>query len=100
MFCSIDCDKNYDVESGEIASPLFTSDIGGIYCSYSIKVPEGRRITIEIIKGKSLAQPNCDGYFLSENRFKEKFIVSINNLRVLCMNGIFQIMCDKTVFKM
>lgn len=79
LYYSIDCFKNYDVESGEISSPVYTSlDSGNIFCSYNIKVPKGRRITVEIIKGKSLIQ-NCEKNALPENRLKEKLKVNINN---------------------
>jgi len=75
--CSIDCDKSYEVESGEITSPLYTSlNSGWIFCLYTIKVPEGRRITVEIIKGKSLCQA-CEKMFQPENYFQDKLIVSI-----------------------
>lgn len=71
------CSQNYDVESGEISSPRYSSlNSGRVYCAYTITVPRGRRITVEIIKGKSIAQ-NCDNYLLPENNLKEKLIVSI-----------------------
>jgi len=72
-----DCMKNYDVESGEIKSSSFiNSEI--LHCSYNIKVPMGRRITVEIIEGKSLIQ-TCEDNDLPENRLKEKLKVNINN---------------------
>ncbi|XP_029345465.1 cubilin isoform X2 [Acyrthosiphon pisum] len=68
----IDCMKNYEVESGEINSPSYTSFNSEItHCSYYIKVPMGRRITVEIIEEKSLVK-NCESNGLPENRFKEK----------------------------
>lgn len=73
----IGCSQNYDVESGEISSPRYSSLYKGrVYCAYTITVPRGRRITVEIIKGKSIAQ-TCDNYLLPENNLKEKLIVSI-----------------------
>uniref|UniRef100_A0A2H8TEF1 Cubilin n=1 Tax=Melanaphis sacchari TaxID=742174 RepID=A0A2H8TEF1_9HEMI len=69
------CSQNYDVESGEISSPRYSNSITGrIYCSYSITVPRGRMITIEIIKGKSIVQ-SCDTNLLPENILKEKLLV-------------------------
>jgi len=73
-----DCMKNYDVESGEINSPPYTSYNSEItHCTYNIKVPVGRRITVEIIKGKTLIQ-TCENSGLPENKFKEKLRVNIN----------------------
>lgn len=74
-----DCITNYDVESGEIISPSYTSiDSEITHCSYNIKVPIGRRITVEIIEGKSLIR-TCENSVLPENRLKEKLKVIINN---------------------
>lgn len=73
-----DCMKNYDVESGEINSSPHTSFNSEItHCSYNIKVPMGRRITVEINEGKSIIQP-CENSYLAGNRFKEKLKVNIN----------------------
>jgi len=75
----IGCSQNYDVESGEISSPRYSSwDKRRLYCTYTITVPRGRMITVEIIKGKSIAQ-SCDTYSLPENDLKEKLIVSVKS---------------------
>lgn len=69
----------YEVESGEITTPAYASlNDGMVYCSFYIQVPKGRRITLEIIKGKKLAQ-TCESNNLPENALKEKLIVNINN---------------------
>jgi len=75
----IGCSKVFEVESGEISAPRYTNLIGGrVYCSYTISVPKGRMITVEIIKGKSIAQ-TCDSYLLPENFSKEKLVVSVKS---------------------
>lgn len=80
FYLLIGCGKAYDVESGEIASPLYSSlNTGRLYCTYRIKVPRGRMITIEMIKGKSIAL-TCDNYQLPENYLKEKLLVSDESL--------------------
>lgn len=72
----IGCNKKYDVESGEISTPRFSSLYSGrIYCTYMITAPRGRMITVEVIKGKSIVQ-TCDSYSLPENVLKEKLVVS------------------------
>lgn len=68
-----DCDKSFELESGEITSP------GGLdsqrtYCIYRIKVPKGRRIIAELVEGRSVVQ-SCDNYRLIENMYKEKLVV-------------------------
>ncbi|XP_022177373.1 cubilin-like [Myzus persicae] len=69
------CNKKYDVESGEISTPRFSSLYSGrIYCTYMITAPRGRMITVEVIKGKSIVQ-TCDSYSLPENVLKEKLVV-------------------------
>jgi len=74
-----DCMKNYDVESGEINISPYTSFNSQItHCSYNIKVPVGRRITVEIIEGKSIIQ-TCANSVLPGSTFKEKLKVNINN---------------------
>jgi len=75
----IACSQIYDVESGEINTPRFSSlNSGRLYCTYVITVPRGRMITVEMIKGKSIAQ-NCDSYMLRENILKEKLVVSVKS---------------------
>lgn len=64
MFCFtvflIDCDKRYNVESGEITNPLISRMSNQpMSCMYSIRVPLGRRITVEVVKGNSIVQ-TCD----------------------------------------
>ncbi|XP_029345463.1 cubilin isoform X3 [Acyrthosiphon pisum] len=70
----IDCFKKYDVESGEISSPLFSAlNSKWFICIYKIKVPKGRKITVEILKGKSLIRPCSDrNVLLAEDLLKEK----------------------------
>lgn len=56
----LDCDKNLDGESGEISAPTFSSlHFSELRCIYTIKVPRGRRITAQLIEGKSITYP-CD----------------------------------------
>lgn len=77
-----DCDKKYDVESGVITSHQFTSNnYKPIFCEYSIKVPKGRRVTVELLEGKSIAR-TCDATksFLVQNAKSEVFAVSVNVL--------------------
>jgi len=73
----IGCNEIYNVESGEISTPQYSSS-NRVYCSYKITVPRGRMITVEMIKGKSIVQ-TCDGYLLLENAPKEKFVVSVKS---------------------
>lgn len=66
------------MESGEIASPSYNSlGPGHIFCLYTIKAPVGRRITVELIEGQSIANLPCD-YFLGSSGAmpKEKVMVS------------------------
>lgn len=79
VFFLIGCSQIYNVESGEIRSPHYSSlNSRRIYCSYKITVPRGRMITVEIIKGKSIAQ-TCDSYLLVENASKEELVVSVKS---------------------
>lgn len=41
---------------------------------YRIKVPNGRRVILEVVNGRSIVQ-SCDSYRLLENIFKEKLVV-------------------------
>lgn len=66
------------MESGEITNPLNRRmSIQPTTCMYTIRVPLGRRITIEVIKGNSIV-PTCA--LTSFNPFEgenEKLIVSV-----------------------
>jgi len=82
-FYLIGCFKHYDVESGEISSPFFsTSNSENAYCSYKIKVPKGRRITVEIKEGKSLIR-TCEENALSVDMINGSLEVNINNYLIL-----------------
>lgn len=73
----IDCDKMYDVESGEIInSGSSRSNIERSLCTYSIIVPKGRRITAEVIEGKSIVR-SCDILDQGDFQSKEKLLVSV-----------------------
>lgn len=88
-----DCDKDFDVESGEITSSTI-SNYGRRYCLYSIKVPKGRRITLEVIKGKSIVK-TCEVIqnALIENSLKEYLAVSVNVLiyPIISLHSYFDI---------
>ncbi|CAI6368736.1 unnamed protein product [Macrosiphum euphorbiae] len=89
----IDCFKNYYVESGEISSPLYsTLNSKWVLCIYKIKVPKGRRITVEIIKGRSLIR-TCDRNSLpAEDMLHEKIeafqIKNTISQTVVCIDPI------------
>jgi len=73
----------YDAESGEISSPFFIKlDSTRVYCTYAIKVPKGRRITVEIIKGKSLIR-SCERNVVPRARLYEQLNVNTNNYLIL-----------------
>ncbi|XP_050435751.1 cubilin [Adelges cooleyi] len=66
-----DCAKDYEMESGEIEGPRFDSlHSNRIACVYRIIVPQGRRITVELLHGRSIAE-RCDTLKLWGN-YKEK----------------------------
>jgi len=78
LYC-LDCDKDYDVESGEITSPRFSRlNFERLNCMYRIKVPRGRRITVEVVEGQSILK-TCDSLKQAESLLKEKLIVSVPN---------------------
>lgn len=58
FFFLLDCDKVIEAENGEIFSPRFSSS-HSINCYYTIKVPKGRRVTVEVLEGQSIVVP-CD----------------------------------------
>lgn len=77
------CDRIFSGdESGIITSPSFSLNTGQVYCTYMITVPKGRRITAELIEGKSIAQ-NCDKFEQKENEFNEKITVSVLHLSII-----------------
>lgn len=64
------------MESGEITSPLYNRfNYERLNCMYRIKVPRGRRVTAEVIKGTSILT-TCDSLKLQTNLLKEKLTVS------------------------
>lgn len=62
-------------ENGVITSPRYGMNVGRMYCTYIIRVPKGRRITAELVEGKSIAH-KCDDLQKKENQFNEDIMVS------------------------
>ncbi|VVC39264.1 EGF-like, conserved site,EGF-like calcium-binding domain,CUB domain,EGF domain,EGF-like calcium- [Cinara cedri] len=88
------CDKMYsDVESGIITSPRYGLNVGRIYCTYTIKVPRGRRITAELVKGKSIGY-NCVNDPLYNKQYNEQIIVVQRRMRYpdrnLCIDPVWK----------
>jgi len=78
FFC-LDCNKYYNVESGEITSPRYNRwHFERLNCIYRIKVPRGRRITVEVVEGGSIVK-TCNRIAQQENVLEEKLVVSVPN---------------------
>jgi len=76
---SLDCNKYYNADSGEIISPLYNRwHFERLNCIYRIKVPRGRRITVEVVKGGSIVK-TCNMLRQEENVLEEKLVVSVPN---------------------
>lgn len=77
----LDCDKHFDGEQGEISTPKFhNSHFSEIACIYTINVPRERRITVELIAGKSITQQcnNLGNNDLRNYKSKEKLQVHVS----------------------
>lgn len=79
LYCFLlDCNKYYDVESGEIIHSRFSrTNIQRFMCMYTIKVPVGRRITVDVVEGNSIVQTcGLTNGILQGDDSKEKLLVS------------------------
>lgn len=72
---------HFDGEQGEISTPTFqNSHFSQLRCIYTIKVPRGRRITVELMEGKSITYPCDNQHIVVLNNYMrtEKLQVCVN----------------------